>query len=141
MLRSLPESYITHYGWSAAILQYAAPVLLGDVAPYAQHAEGTVYIKGLEKNMKLWGATSLSIVPILEGRTISALLAKLEDENPVHYRLHQLSVDPALATSWLDALAYASGAQSSNVPVDGVRKIVPQSFLAVLPRHPYIMVV
>jgi hypothetical protein len=77
-----------------------------------------VYIKGLEKDMKLWGAASLSIVQMLEGKTISALLAKVEDENPVHYRRHQLSVDPALATSWLDALAYAPGAQSYNVPLE-----------------------
>jgi hypothetical protein len=69
--------------------------------------------------MKLRGATSLSIVQMLEGKTISALLAKVEDENPVHYRRHQLSVDPALATSWLDALAYAPRAQPSNVSVDG----------------------
>jgi hypothetical protein len=119
MLRSLPDSYITHYGWSAAILQHAAAGLLGDVAPYAQHAEGAVYIKGFETDMKLWGATSLSIIQMLEGKTISALLAKLDDQNPVHYRLHQLSVDPALATSWLDALAYAPRAQSSMSPCMG----------------------
>jgi hypothetical protein len=93
-LHYLPESYITRYGWFAALLQYFAAGLLGDVAQLAQHAEGAVYTKGLETHMKQWGTTSLSIVRMLEGKTVSALLAELEEQHPVYYRL-RLSVKPA----------------------------------------------
>jgi hypothetical protein len=99
-----------------------------------------MYIKGSRVGHEAAGCDITLDRPDVRGQDHP--LSKLEDENPVHYRLHQLSVDHALATSWLDALAYAPRAQSSNVPVDGVRKIAPQSFLVVLPpRHPYIMVV
>jgi hypothetical protein len=35
MSHFLPEWYIAHYGWSAAVLQYAGAGLLNDVAHYA----------------------------------------------------------------------------------------------------------
>jgi hypothetical protein len=53
MLYLLPEWYIMHYGWSAAVLQYAAAGLLKDVAQYAQHAKRAVYMKGLETDLRL----------------------------------------------------------------------------------------
>jgi hypothetical protein len=140
-LHYLPEWYITRYGWFAALLQYVAAGLLSDVTQYAQHAEGAVYTKGLETHMKQWGTTSLSIVRMLEGKTVSALLAELEEQHPVYYRL-RLSVKPAPGTSWFDALANAPGSKFAHVLVDGVRKIVPRSLLAVpRPRHLYVMVV
>jgi hypothetical protein len=58
----------------------------------------------------------------------------------VYYRLSQLSVEPAPGTSWFDALANAPGAEVADVFVDGVRKIIPQSLVAVLPpRYSYVM--
>jgi hypothetical protein len=62
--------------------------LLGDVAQLAQHADGAVYIKVLENDMELWGTTSPSLDQMLEGKAISALLAKLEERNPVYYRCY-----------------------------------------------------
>jgi hypothetical protein len=91
--------------------------------------------------MKQWGTTSLSIVRMLEGKTVSALLAELEEQHPVYYRL-RLSVKPTPGTSWFDALANAPGSKFAHVLVDGVRKIVPRSLLAVpRPRHLYVVVV
>jgi hypothetical protein len=52
-LHYLPEWYITRYGWFAALLQYVPTGLLGDVTQYAQHAEGTMYIRGPETDTKL----------------------------------------------------------------------------------------
>jgi hypothetical protein len=140
MLHFLPEWHTAHYGRSA-ILQYISAGLLDDVSPYTQHAEGAVHINGFETDMKQWGTTSLSIVRMLEGKTVSALLAELEEQHPVYYRL-RLSVKPAPGTSWFDALANAHGSKFAHVLVDGVRKIVLRSLLAVLrPRHLYVMAV
>jgi hypothetical protein len=55
MLHFLVERYITHYGWFAALLQYVAAGLLGDVTQYAQHAEEAMCSKGLETDTKLRG--------------------------------------------------------------------------------------
>jgi hypothetical protein len=137
-LHFLPECHITHYGWFTALLQYVPTGLLGDVA---QHAEGAVYTKGLETHMKQWATTSLSIVRMLEGKTVSALLAEREEQHPVYYRL-RLSVKLAPGTSWFDALANAPRSKFAHVLVNGIRKIVPRSLLAVpRPRHLYVMVV
>jgi hypothetical protein len=94
MLHLLPEWYIICYGWFAALLQYVVARLLGDVTPYTQHAEGAVHINGLKTDMKHRGTTSTSLNLMLEGKDISTLLAKLEERNPVYYRLYQLSVEP-----------------------------------------------
>jgi hypothetical protein len=77
---------------------------------------------------------------MLEGKTVSALLAELEEQSQTYYRLYQLTVEPAPGTSWLDALANAPGAKFANVFVYGVRKIIPRSLVVVVPlRHPYVM--
>jgi hypothetical protein len=52
-LHFLPEWHITHYGWFAALLQYVAAGLLGDVTLYTQHAEGAMHIKDPETDMEL----------------------------------------------------------------------------------------
>jgi hypothetical protein len=77
--------------------------------------------------------TSSSLVRRLEGKTVSALLAELERSKPMYYRLYELSVEPAPGTSCLDALVNAPRAKTVDVLVDGVKKIVPQSLLAVVP--------
>jgi hypothetical protein len=83
--------------------------------------------------MKLWGTPSPSLIQMLEGTTVSALLAKMEERNPVCYRLSQLSVELAPGTSWFDALVNAPGPKSVDVLVDGVKTIGPQSLVAVVP--------
>jgi hypothetical protein len=122
MLHLLPERYITHYGCFAALLQYVAAGLLGDVAKSAQHAEGAVYIKVPEMDTKLSGATSTSLDQMLERKTVSTLFAELEEQHPVYYRL-RLSVKPAPGTSWFDALANAPGSKFAHVLVDGSGKL------------------
>jgi hypothetical protein len=94
MLHFLAEWHITHYGRFAAILQFVAAELLGDVAQFAQHAEEAVYIKVLETDMKLWGTTSPSLDKMLESKAISALLAKPEERNPMYYCLCELVFEP-----------------------------------------------
>jgi hypothetical protein len=104
--------------------------------------EEAVHIKVPETDTNLWGTTSPWLVRMLEGKTVSALLEELEEQSQTYWRLYQLTVEPAPGTSWLDALANAPGAKFAHVLVDGVRKIVPRSLLAVpRPRHPYVMVV
>jgi hypothetical protein len=68
MLHLLPERYITHYGWFAALLQYVAAGLLSDVTQYAQHAEGAMCSKGLETDTKLWGYDIILDRPDAEGQ-------------------------------------------------------------------------
>jgi hypothetical protein len=60
-----------------------------------------MYIKGLETDTKLWGTPSPSLIQMLGGTTVSALLAKMEQQNPVYYHLSQLSVEPAPGTFWM----------------------------------------
>jgi hypothetical protein len=83
--------------------------------------------------------TSPSIVQMLEGKTAASTLATLNtnDQNPdrVYYLLYTHSVDRALGTSWLDTLANAPGAESPAALVNGVKKTVLKSLLAVLPAR------
>jgi hypothetical protein len=142
MLHFLPECHITHYGWFAADHQYAAAGLLGDFTKSTQHAEGGVYIKGLETDMELWGTTSPSFDQILGGKAISALLGELEERNPVYYRLYQLSGEPAPGTSWLDARrTHLEPSPSTSSWVRSGRLYSTLSWLLYLRRHPYVMVV
>jgi hypothetical protein len=99
-----------------------------------------MYMRGLETDTKLLGTRLPSIDQMLEGTTVSALLAELEGQHALYYRLYQLSVEPAPGTSRLDVLANTLGAKFANVFVNGVKKNVPQSLLAfLLARYPYVM--
>jgi hypothetical protein len=91
-LHYLPEWYITRYGWFAALLQYVAAGLLGDVAPYIKHAEEAVYIKGLETDSKLRGYDITLDRPDAGGQDRRSL--DDQDPNRVYYLLYMHSVDP-----------------------------------------------
>jgi hypothetical protein len=60
-----------------------------------------------------------SLVQMLDNKTVSALLAKLEEQTSLYYRLYQLSIEPGLGTSWLDTLANAPEVKYADVLVDG----------------------
>jgi hypothetical protein len=144
MLHFLPEWYVIHYDRSAAILQYAAAGILGGVTQFVQHAEGAAYIKGLETDTKLRSTTTTSIVRMLEGKTAASILATLDDQIRTGCTTFYTCPPstPALGTSWLGTPADAPGDESPTALLDGVRKIVRKSLLAVLPpRRSYVMVV
>jgi hypothetical protein len=80
---------------------------------------------------------------MLEGKTSGSIIASVHEKNPdpVYYHLHTHPTDPTPGTSWLEALANASGDDSIVSLFDGVKKVIPKPILAVLPpRHSYVTV-